>query len=182
MLTLALIVILTGCVNSNELEFPVSDTGFPIGFTRVSDGAQIRLGMHRDEIEAILESVDKHRREAFRLMLETVGIEYDESLGLYLGASGGHITIQYNSDNIAYAFNSVANDWVLAGEISLGDDVQDVINIERFPHYVHDAEKSEFFIFDDHNFSTHSLLLFYDETGRIESMNVSYTLDFLESL
>ena len=52
MLSVAIIVILAiglmGCGDSIELEFLTTEDGFPIGFTRVSDGVQIRLGMHRD--------------------------------------------------------------------------------------------------------------------------------------
>jgi len=46
-LVMIIIAVLSSCFGANESDFPTY-------FTRLSDGAQIYLGMTRDEIELIL--------------------------------------------------------------------------------------------------------------------------------
>ena len=50
LLVIALISGLFWCFDGENLDFPVTEEGFPTGFIRISDEAQIYLGMHQDEI------------------------------------------------------------------------------------------------------------------------------------
>jgi len=178
MLILALAVILTGCFGVSEtnefveLEFPVSETGFPTGFTRISDGTQIRLGMHRDEFEAILESANELQREMFTTTWDTIGIEYNEFFGLYLGVNG-YIIIDYKDDNTPYSISSITEDWVLPGGISIGNSIHNVIDNGEFPHVIHNVEKSEFFIFDNPELSVYMILLEYNEAENIRAIHLN---------
>jgi len=95
-LKIALITILAiglvGCTSvQGNSNFPVSDTGFPIGFARTSDGAQIYLGMHRDDVEVVMGSFefefDQHDSQALNRPFQ----EMFPYMLYYEGADGGHI-------------------------------------------------------------------------------------------
>jgi len=161
-------IILTGCGSSepeslttesgsNEQEFLTTETGFPIGFTRISDGAQVGLGMSRDEIGAILQSRNIRTWEP----MESSGwaVAYD-----------GIILIYYFVDNVS-RISTGSEEWAIAGGFSVGDNIQSVFDSNEFRHLIHIAENRMVVTFDDPPENASFMIEFvYNEDGTISGI------------
>lgn len=106
---------LTGC-GGNQWDFPTSDNGFPIGATRMSDGAQLVLGMHLDDAIELFDNIRERRFENL--------LTFDEEIG--------HGSIRYNDDGIVYLINLHAEIWQVDGGFSVGDELPKIL--DRFSH------------------------------------------------
>jgi len=123
-LSIMIIIVLTlglvGCITSGDSEFPTT-------FTRTSDGLQVSLGMHRDEIDDILTPAEwQDLADPFI----RVSRFYEEG-----------VRISYSDDDIVWSMlisevADQAEDWVIAG-FSVGDSVQSVIDSEKFINFIH---------------------------------------------
>lgn len=178
-LSIALIMILaislTGCICSSEPNFPTSETGFPIGFTRLSDGAQIYLGMSEDEIgNVITEILITQRLEALRL-----GI-INQNERLY--GETGYIRIQFRPDGTANTISTVSNQWAAAGNISVGDSIKSVLDSDWHSYILHGYENGRVWVGDGSSFeeTVYMFSFFYDENGLIWDMGLIYMPDWLE--
>jgi len=160
-LVLALTLGLTGCW-SIGLEFPVSKTGFPIGFTRLSDGAQIYLGMTREEIGKVLgEAIEPF----------WFPVLYDDQ-----------IVIQYSNSNVT-SIGTLSENWAIADGIFFGDSIQNIINSEIFFDIIHSEEQRVIRVTNapaDSEYLKYVMVFTYDDRGYIEIMSVSYASEVLE--
>jgi len=149
----------------------VNEQVYPTIFVRASDGAQITTGMHRDYIENILAPMSEEDKG----ILEPSEVPY--RMGLY-GDANNFIRIHYNGDGVAWSIGIWCRDWTVAGGISIGDNVQGVINRRRFEYT--DTEHSEWsnsfdILFEDDE-SWAVLKFMYNEEGYIRGMMLN---DFL---
>jgi len=170
MISLVLLISLTGCREPIELEFAVTETGFPLGFTRMSDGAQINLGMHRSEIESILgESGDTSR----------VMAEYGAIVGTY-GRSedgdSGFIDIRYTPEGKAVSIGLFLPNWAVSGGFSLGDNIHDLLDSIRLKGLTYGFADSTGRVIDDIENPTRFFIFFecFDEEGKIVGMDISH--------
>jgi len=125
---LALVLGLTGCL-SIGLEFPVSKTGFPTGFTRISDGVQVYLGMTRDEVREVLVVTNERGEE----------IASSGSLVNYGAAKmDGWFQIEYYN-NIAISIMSMSTDWAINGGFSTGDNIRSIVDSNSFTNLRHSS-------------------------------------------
>ena len=144
-------IILTGC-GSSEQDFPTTETGFPIGFVRESDGAQIRLGMSRDDVGEILQSMD----------LFGEPIESSGPTVLYEG-----IAIDYSGDTVARIV-ALSEEWAISGGFSRGDNIQSVFDSNEFRYLFHIDESRMVVIIDTPPENASFRIDFiYDEDGTI---------------
>jgi len=155
------LALLTGCVEPIELEFAVTEMGFPLGFTRISDGAQINLGMSRSEIESILNMVSDYEFE------DTGVYEWgDEVIG-----------ISYNYDGVAWSIGIFdrsdivmpSGDWAIVGRFSIGSNISDVIDSSKFTYIV---EGGQLIIYDAPRNPTYGLVIGRNENDTIRSMQL----------
>jgi len=165
---IVVIIGLIGCRGFFEPEFPIT-------ITRISDGIQISFGMDRENIENILVPMSEDNKS----ILESWEIR-DDIMGLY-GDVDNFIRVIYNEYDIAWIFNIRCSDWTFAG-ISLGGDIQRIIDSERFEHIYHSGMENysnifgpisgivEIFFECDENRAKLSLL--YDEYGKIYGINL----------
>ena len=105
-LTFIFLIGLTGCFSSNNLEYLVDTSGFPVGFTRISDGVQIGLGMNRQQVE------------------QKLGIEDHAEWGFYDYDGMG---IRFISE-IASMFSVYYPNWSITHGISVGDNMQKILD------------------------------------------------------
>jgi len=120
LLAAILFVGLIGCVNVIELDFPTAEDGFPIGFTRISDGVQIYLGMHKDDVMNVLG--------------EPTGVvdgRFGYGVNVYGEYVGSGIEFSYNYDGIINSIGILAwEDWITVGGLhALIDDIEKVRDI-----------------------------------------------------
>jgi len=114
---------MVGCITKNYLisengflisrdGFPISENGFPTGIKR-DDGAIIRLGMSREEVEEVLGFVELRPEDISSFgHLGQVGLYYD---------GYGRIVISYSDDNHVLAiFIHGSENWAIAGGIRPG--------------------------------------------------------------
>jgi len=160
----AIILFLVGCV-TGELEFPATELYFTTTFTRISDGAQIRLGMHRSEIESILERVSEADEFAIRFHYP----EIPETSGLYQS----EIIIYYSDDDVAISIFCLSSKWTVAGGVSIGHNIRNVIDRDDFINLIHHDEHRAVLIVDDRNGLPYVMGFAYDERGRIVTMSLS---------
>lgn len=154
---------LTGCFCTNEpieLEFLTNEAGFPIGFTRISDGAQIGLGMSRDEVENILGEPKTSEELGEIRFLERFGI-YDDSLSIF-----------YNDNNIAEFITHRSEDWVATGGFFIGDDIQNVIDSDKFSSLIYSNESHSVIILDNLEAPKFELGFQYTTDGSIIGMTL----------
>ena len=123
MLGVILVIGLTGC-RLYEWESSVA-------ITRDSDGAEIRIGMHRNRIERFLEPMIF---ETIEDLHEFIGGEpaFNPDFTRFYYSTAGRLSADYNWDNVAWAIRIRCYDWTVAGEISLGDYIQDIIDRGNF--------------------------------------------------
>ena len=113
-----LAISLTAC---GELAFPTTEDGFPIGFTRVSDGVQVYLGMHRDDVLRILGEPTgvAERRFAYSFMMNG---EYVGSMELHVN-DDGRIRWIHISSWVGW------DEWVTVGGLYAGMDSEELFEI-----------------------------------------------------
>jgi len=128
LLVIILIIGLMGC--TNRLGFPTDENGFPMGFTRASDGAQVYLGMYRDDVVSILGEPS---------FVELGRIAYHYS------GERGSVQFGYNEYGIII-FIEVrnTNDWIPASGLRAAD-----IDIEQVQYIFESGGLSHFYGFVD---------------------------------
>jgi len=132
---------LIGC-EAMELDLPRSETSFIVEFapilTHISDGRQVSLGMHRDEIGNIL---------SLQHVTEYGATHWYEGL-----------LISYNDDKVTSIVVSIANNnWLMSG-ILVGDNIQNIIDSVRFMNLDYNIQITD----EDIGFITGSLAIKYD--------------------
>jgi len=159
------------------IDFPVSETGFPIGVTRLWDREQIRLGMHKDEIGSIVREVSEHQRT-----LVIISGLIDENERLY--GRTGYIRIQFRPNGTANAISIGSNQWAVAGEISVGCSIQNVLDSDWHSYIFHSYEVRHVWIGDGSSLeeSMYMLGFIYDESGYIETILLADMLDFVDMI
>jgi len=148
-LIVVLIISLTGCLSAKEpieLEFLTTETGFPIGITRISDGTQIGLGMHIDEIENIL---------------------YDDERATLI------INYYPPDHEIANIISFSGANWRVAGGINIGDNIQSVIMRSDAQLLRHDEIRRNGRIINDFDNPAFILAFAYDTDGKIIFISLS---------
>ena len=142
-LALVMIFSLAGCSNSQE-------SGFPTTFARVSDGVQISLGMHRDDVEKILEN----------------WVHYNPKMSTY----EDELFIVYNYEDIVIAIDMETENWTFAG-ISVGDEIRSLYDNDIFsnPNYgFKHLEGISIDIVDDRENITYLLMFSYNDEEAID--------------
>jgi len=116
-LMLTLVIGLTGCF-FGEIEFPVSEIGFPIGFTRISDGVQIYIGMNRYEVESVMGS-------GIECQYFYGAMFYDIVSDIVMGreVTTGRIRVQYYNDMVT-AVGTASPNWAIVDGVSAGNNIQ----------------------------------------------------------
>ena len=147
-----ILVGLIGCAANEQVS--------PTIFVRASDGAQITTGMHRDYIENILEIMSEEDKS----ILEPSEVPY--RMGLY-GDANNFIRINYNGDGVAWSIGIWCRDWTVAGGISIGDNIQRVINNRSFEYIEHSEWTNSYGVLleDEENLTILSFL--YNEERNI---------------
>jgi len=164
-LVIALIFGLTGCFQGRELDFPVSETGFPIGFTRVSDGVQISLGMYINEVESIMsDSVEYRFPQVGLVFFDDIDIRY----------------VNYRLTSVSTRMED--DDWIIAGEISVGGDIQSAIDSDNFTNLIHAHRPNAIIFVDDLENPVYAWNIGYNPWGIIHSMHVVYLPEFSDFL
>jgi len=157
---IVLAVCLMGCFNSAE---PILiDPTFPMTFTRISDGVQVRLGMHRNEVGEVLEP----RSPATGELMESYG-----HLVFYDG-----VIINYSNDRVTRIATNIEG-WVIAGEITMGTPIQSVLNHRAFRrNHIHEPEVGIVTILErvENSSSIYSLRFLYDLDGYINGISLDY--------
>jgi len=166
-LIITLMIGLTGCEGTESV--------CPITLVRISDGVRIRMDMHREEIENILESIPETDR----------GIHpqgFDDYVGLY-GDANDYIMIIYNArdENSREKFISIrSHDWAVNG-IAIGDDIQGVIQTitrsNQFEYFYHDERMNSFDVFFEDEYSETSFHFLYDEERKVRLINLFFLYD-----
>jgi len=110
--TIILVLAFASCATPTPTDFPAAGRGFPIGLTRLSDGAQIMLGMPRNEIDQIL----------------GVSATNDLNFGTY--GEDESITITFDEDNLAQMIMSTSTEWAIRGNLSVGNTIYDISRAE----------------------------------------------------
>ena len=146
----------------NESELPTTETRFPpIGFTRISDGAHIRLGMSRDDVGKILESWNIFTEEPMESSGPIVSY-YD------------YITIFYFGDTVARIGAAVSEEWATVGGFSVGDNIQSVFDSvfdsNRLLRFTHNDEDRNVVIDAHLDNAPFRIVFFYNEDGFIRSI------------
>jgi len=141
-----LVMVVMGCLCSNELE----TEPFPTYFVRESDGVQIYLGMSKGEAEQFGSP--------------------------FLNSEPADVMFMSCDDDDVFAIFVATNYWVFAGEISVGDSIQSVIDNNEFSHINHNAELGRVTIYANlpARNSTYRLGFNYDEEGIINGIILAY--------
>ena len=171
---IALIVgIIAGVAWLRRPDFPVSETGFPIGFTRLSDGVQIRLGMTEYEIGRVVTEISEHER-----MVAIASGLIDENERLY--GRTGYIGVTFRPDGTANIVSTNSNQWAIVEGISVGDNVQRIFDNDRFLYVLHSYEDRHTWVIDRSAFeeTVYLFSFFYDEHRRISDIALMYMPDF----
>jgi len=164
-LVLVLLFSLSSCFAPRVLEFPVSETGFPIGFTRLSDGAQIYLGMTRDEVGRILVATNAQGER-----LVSTG-----SMVMYRSGREVAKSIGYIDDRAVYIV-SISENWAIVGEISpRGDILQNIIDSGIFPNITPLSEPDAWEAFDNAENPIYALIFGFDSISeRLMGITLKY--------
>jgi len=158
-LSIAVIIILainlTNCLCSSEPNFPVSETGFPIGFASLSNGLQFYLGMN---VEEMLQYWER----------SPYGSEYSD------------ISVSYNDDGKVFAMWFRVECCAIVGNISVGDNIQSVIDgildgiFTDFYHHNNDLRGRTISFFDACVDYSYLVTFWYDEDRIITQIGLSY--------
>jgi len=165
LLIMVLAISLTGCFAPRRVEFPTTETGFPIGFTRLSDGAQIYLGMTRDEVGEILYAINMWG-DIVESQGERVNYGYfQDALKL----------IDYNEDDGVVLISSTSEDWAIAGGISVGDSILVTLVSDSFPIPMpRDYGDSITFGYDDDGRLVYYIIFGRDGSGYLPQISLGY--------
>jgi len=170
----AILLILSSCSSYVEIVQPVSETDFPIGVVRQSDGVQLTIGMPRYEVENILgQPFEEMGVEELSRRLGWVNEEIlnviEESIAMnlftYQGVSG-FISVFYDINNFSTSISISSNEWIIAGEISVGDSIQNILNNYNFLGLSRIENDKSIVFYNPHNAASR-LLFNYDENGKV---------------
>ena len=153
---------LIGCSYSNRIPAPE----LPTYFTRTSDGARIALGMHRNEIENILERSEFY----YDMIRKDMEAGRSGNLGGYDGIVGATI-VRYNDDDMVYEIATSAFEWTING-FSAEDNVQTIVGSNKFPRIFPSSDRSSFLSLNDPYNVEFGLQINHDEDGNIYFMRL----------
>lgn len=175
-IAVGVLILLIDCfrIGGHDMEFPTTETGFPIGATRGGDHAQIKLGMHRNDIENILTRPNDFWGDLADFF-EPMGWIRDipETAELYSGLDG-FVLVYYDDYNMARAISISSRDWVIANEIFVGMYIQSVINNDNFPNITHNTEERLVAIREDLENPRYAIVFSYDLRRNITQIHLMY--------
>jgi len=151
-----LVVGLTGCFRSREPQ------PFPTYFTRIFDGAELRLGMTLEEAVEIWGRLPDY----------------------YVERGLAKITVLDNDAGEIFAIVVDTEYLTLVGGISVGDNIQSVIDqinggiFSNFYHHYHNVEAGNISFFDAFANSSYFVMFWYGEDGIIIRIVLTYSPEF----
>jgi len=164
MLIVILTISLIGCFDTKILEFQTNEDGFPIGFTRISDGVQIYLGMHIEDVERVLGD----------------RFEYQGRTGSYFGeeiydGQDGFILFGFDDVEMVVSILVTMKGWAAVGGFLIGDNFQRVIEYDGFERFYHRIVDDRWIVIDDAPENPSISLLFNpNNEGNIVDMSLTF--------
>jgi len=181
-------VVITAVLTISLVGCGTVETICPTTLVRISDGAQIHMGMHRDDIENILTRMSEYDMDIiasqwFQLSedIAVSKIIWFSEDAVFYGDADNFMRISYE-DYIAWDFLIKCRDWAIANGISLGDDIQEIIDSNQFEnidYYDWTGYRTIFndnsvnIFFENENNET-DIRLLCDGNGKIEAMLIAF--------
>jgi len=117
----------------------IEPTELPMHFTRISDGSQISLRMHRDEIESVLGTplekmdIDELKQNIYEVnedVLDLMRVNIDMNVFTYSGF-GGFVAVHYNDEDFVKNIFVTTPEWIIVDWGAVGTDIQNVLDKRR---------------------------------------------------
>jgi len=187
-LGLALVVVIAVLVGCSDVSAPE----FPTYFVRTTDGAMLYLGMHKNDVEMLLnEHSYLSERVGTEDMMERLSeinneimLRWGESAGeniLVYQEPNGFIGILYNDNNLAMSiFVMMADGWVIDNVISVGKNIRVVIDNDQFPYIFQGAIEPGITVLDDPENHTYGIMFTFDDERNITTIHLAYLPHFME--